>query len=376
MPSTKITRVASIGITNAIETLTCSANERKSPPGNSETEPRQGKRRNSLVTALKPLLLSMTFIGISDYWKILENDRSRSFRGRILKVYRITLIVLSVCNVIRFFPAYSSVSGFSGELLNNVLIHGWFLQCTVNSCVSYNIVENPNKLRQFFKLWDKYWTRVNDVWGSCTGDKENAAILKMVRKATVICTATGWMLVLGNTIFFIYTTFISSTKTFDHVITPYSNSHPHAFEMKTVFLIMQLFLTGAWIFTSLIVLLLHLILYYAAKQLSKTMEEMQSKAPTKLQETMELFRQQHTELCDMIEVADDIFQFNVGYSLFTDIFLILILVYNLCWYEEVRSSIVDLFSHFFWLSGLMAMLVALMSVCCIVNNWVSTSQSV
>ncbi|XP_033726000.1 uncharacterized protein LOC117315757 [Pecten maximus] len=78
-------------------------------------------------------------------------------------------------------------------------------------------------------------------------------------------------------------------------------------------------------------------------------------------------RKQHNALCNMLDIGDDVLKHQVGLCLVLNVFITLILIYNICWYEAVRKDIGTLVSHIFWLSGSGTMLISLMAVCCMVN---------
>lgn len=324
---------------------------------------------NPLICALKHMFISMTILGICDYWKLLQNGRRRSFRENIRRAYRLTLVSVLVCNVIRYCPAYASSSDFGAELLTTVLLHGWYIQCAANCVVCYSIVQNPQKLGHFFTLWEKYWRRANDVWGNDTGEVENALICKKIRKISMVCTLLSWMFIVGNFTFIYYTVFY--TNTFPGSIAPYTFQHRHVNIIKGVYLVVVFYLSGVWVYTGITMFVIHLSLYFAVKQFTQKFDEIISKTTKEVQEGMEAVRSLYNDLCQLIEVVDNIFQFCVGVGLFTYIFLTLILVYNICWYETVRNSPAQLVSHIFWLSGMATMLCTLMAACCVVNNWVS-----
>lgn len=370
MSKTKLTRVATIGTNKVFDAFKTSYTGKEHRPDEEDHRSSDGQRSGLLVTSMAPLFISMSIFGLSDYWKLLGKYGIRgSFRSRGLKVYRIAVVVVYMANVVRFFPAFANTTEFGALLMSNVMVEVWFLHCFVNGMICYKMVENPNKLRNFFTLWEKYWKRGNEVWGNTTGDEENAKICKRMRKVTSICTIIGWCFVFVNVTFTIFTSFV--TKTFEIILTPFSSTNPHAFEIKACMQIIQFYLSGIWVFACLVLFLVSLTLYYATKQFANKFDELKSKSVTEVNDNMEAFRDQYNYLCDMIDAVDDTFQFYIGISLFTNILLMLIVMYNLCWYENVRNTLAELIAHIFWMFGISFMLVLQMAMCCVVNTWVS-----
>lgn len=372
-PKTRRIHVANFEHNNALKTFSSSHNERSHPED--EVRP-HGQERTSgvLLNALKPLFISMTCVGILDYRNIMKDARRETVRGKCVNAYRSAVMSLLVANFLRFSWAYSDSSNSGSELLTNIMIHTWFLQCSVNMMVCYTIVKNPNKLRLFFTLWDNYWKKVNDSCGNNTGEMDNKSIGKTIRKVTAICTVIGWTFVVGNVLFAFYLC-VYTTTTFEHLLTPLSKSHSKAPIATAVYLVVQFYLTAVWIFTWLAMFLIQLSLYYSVKQFATVIEEqIKCQQFSVIRETMEAWRYQYNELCNIIDVVDDIFRFNLGLSLITYVVLVLILVYNTLWYESVRNSPPELMTQFFWLSGIATMLVTSMSVCCLVNSWVRISM--
>lgn len=366
MSKSNVIRVAPIGRYDTKDSFISSSTDWKSHTDAIDEPVKAGMKPSPLVIALRPLLISMTCFGIFDYWAMFDNGIIRP-RRIVLKVYRVVTITILVGNCVRFFPAYTRNTEFGPELLTSVMIHAYFIHSALNSIACLTAVENPKKLRYFCTLWDKYWKKAMETWNSSTC--ENKTACKRLKRIIVVCTILGWAFIISNTLFSFYTMFY--TETFHDVITPLTSHHPYAPVARVVFLVVHVFISAVWIYTGILTFLMHLLLYEAAKAFAKKMEQMKPKSLTDVEGEMELCRQQHNRLCELIDVVDGIFQFIVGISLFSYIFCTLIIVYNMCWYETVRSSAGQLVSHFFWLSGMVTMLVLLMAASCLVNNWVS-----
>lgn len=332
---------------NAFETFS-SHSERTSHLDEDVTSPEEGRTSGVLMNALKPHFISMISVGLFDYGNILKDiRREKTLRSKCLKAYRATLMFVLVANFLRYCMAYSASPNFCAELLTIILVHSWYLHGSVNIIFCYTIVDNPNKLGQFFTLWNKYWKSINDASGNNnTGEMENASICRRIRKAAIISTVMGWIFVAGHILFISYNCFYATI--YPQFLTPLSLSHPQAHIAKVIFLIVNFYLSAAWVFTFTIMFLIQLSLYYMVKQFATKMdEEITTKPVCEIQKQIELYREQYNKLYQIIDLVDDTFQFNLGFSLLQYVFAILIVVYNILWYESVRRSPVELATHFY-----------------------------
>ncbi|XP_060076629.1 uncharacterized protein LOC132556264 [Ylistrum balloti] len=355
MTRTKIS-VASVGMVEPFET-----SELPSKPNTDKISSEDVKRSNCLLSALRPLLFSMSITGLFDVWKFLEYGQGKPVTKRIfLKLYRIMLLVLFGFNCIRYFLAYHSFD-FGSELLSTVLIHAWFILCSTSAVSCYRITENPENLITFFSLWRKYWNMVTEVDSSV----KQACSWRQIRKYTNVCTVIGWFAIFGNIGFCSYT--LISGAAFKNMIEPFPRSHGLFPVIASMYLVIVLYLTCAWSFSTGLMITLTLSMYQEFKQFALRLEKVTQKSVAEVKENMEAMRKQHNALCNMLDKADDILKHQVGLCLVVHVFLILLLIYNICWYEIVRTDIGVLVSHLFWLTATSTILTALMATCCLLN---------
>ncbi|XP_069102793.1 putative gustatory receptor 28b [Argopecten irradians] len=360
MPSRKIS-VTTVGMISGLESSKMSWGSEHS---NDKLTPQEVKRSNCLVSALRPLLLSMSLVGLFDIWKIQKyGQEPRAHRRAFFKLYQIFIICLFVFNLIRFFFAFQSFE-FGSELLATVLLQTWFMLCTSYALICYKMIENPTALIRFFTQWQKYWSLVRDLTGECS--KEQACSWKRIRKYASVATVIGWSIVIGNVGFCSYT--IITGTAFTNMLDPFSRSH-YLFPLTlSIFHVIILYLSCAWSFITAFMIVLILSLYQEFKHFAERLENLTHDKPIpEVQENLEAMRVEHNALCNMIDTADGVLKHLVGLCLVVHVFITLILIYNICWYEVIRTDIGQLVSHIFWLSGNSSMLIAMMAVCCMVN---------
>ncbi|XP_060076617.1 uncharacterized protein LOC132556249 [Ylistrum balloti] len=85
------------------------------------------------------------------------------------------------------------------------------------------------------------------------------------------------------------------------------------------------------------------------------------------QKCLEVYRQQHNILCNMLDTGDEVLHHLIGSCLFIHILDCLLLIYNLCRYDGVGSDTGQLFSHIFWFFGMSTTLITVIAVCSLVN---------
>ncbi|OWF40111.1 hypothetical protein KP79_PYT25138 [Mizuhopecten yessoensis] len=166
--------IASVGIDPASEVPTESTTKTEHAISD------DAHRLDCLLSAFRPLLISMSFLGLFDFWKIRDYgvQKTRS-RTRFIKVYRIIIISLLLFNFFRHFLAYGSLD-FGPKVLSTLMLHAWFLLCLLYVITCFKMVENPTKVICLFKTWNTYWDLVrNEKYDSILGQ---ACSWRQIRK--------------------------------------------------------------------------------------------------------------------------------------------------------------------------------------------------
>ncbi|XP_060076616.1 uncharacterized protein LOC132556248 [Ylistrum balloti] len=310
-----------------------------------DIEDTRDSQRNALTQVLRPLFLCMTLSGTFDHWKIQAGHvSSRTLMSKCLKCYRITMLVLYIVNACRYFPTYLSISSFGPDLLTKLMVHLWYLLCILNGYACYKMVEDPKRLTLLLELFNVYHDRFEN-------EVENFSVVSKVGKITSISMVLGWFFNIGNVVFAGYMLYTSNI--FDNFIAPFTNTNPMSNLIKALYLVIHLFLSCTWIFTCIATMIFSLTLYFLFKQFVRTIEKLKSQPAQEVYHLLERYRKQHNALCDMIDVADDTFSLYVAFSLTVSMLLALMLLYNICWYNSIRSDPGQLISHIFWLMAVL-----------------------
>ncbi|XP_069102491.1 uncharacterized protein [Argopecten irradians] len=322
----------------------------------------EDKRWNCLISALRPLLISMSVVGLFDVWKLRDiNDKNPASKRTLFKLYHLGVVCILGFNFIRFFHAYNSFA-FGSELLSTVYSHAWFFLCFVYAAMNYRIVQNPTKLSQFFTQWNQYWCLVKKA----PKDVSQEDSWKHIRRFTTITTIITWVFVLINVSFICYLIFHGHSE--PNLLEPITEEHDLFILVACLGQIVGLCCSCAWCFVTTFLIVIFLSLYYEFKNLVNRFEKMtQTLSTSQIRENIEAIREQHTALCDMLDTGDCVFKHYIGACIFFHIFITLLLLYNLCWHDTVRDDFGQLLTHVFWLIAVIGVASVVMVTCSLVN---------
>lgn len=326
----------------------------------SDIESQQDGGGSTLYTALRPLFICMTLTGTCDHW-LIKDGINRKFINKCVRIYRITTLVLFMLNFLRYCPAYVNVTEFGADLMTRLMVHIWYLLCLLNGYVCYRMVENPKRIRHLLDLWNNYQDRFGN-------DKENNQICSKVRTFVYISIALGWFFNVGNVVFAGY--MLYSTHIFENFITPFTDSSSMAPVIKAVYLILHLVLSSTWIFTCIATITVTYTLYLALRRLAGDVDILKSLTLVEVKAKLEKLRQRHDVICEMIDVTDTIFSVYVAISVLVSMMLALMLLFNIVWYESVRSDPGQTVSHVFWLMAVLTNIVVVATSSGMINEWV------
>ncbi|XP_033725060.1 uncharacterized protein LOC117315032 [Pecten maximus] len=328
---------------------------------NPDVEGQRYGQRNALLIALRPLLLCMTLSGTFDHWKIEGGHNScRPLISKCLKCYRITMLVLFVINFFRYIPTYLEITAFGPDLLTKLMVHLWYLLCILNGYACYKMVEDHGRLTNLLQLINSYQDQFEN-------EEEKKAVYSKVRLITNISMGLGWFFNIGNVVFAGYMLYKSDI--FDNFIAPFTNKNSMSSLIKAVYLFIHFLLSCTWIFTCIATMIFSLAIYFLLKRFARRIEKIKTRSTPEVQNILESYRKQHNALCEMIDVADDSFSLYVAFSLTVSMLLALMLLYNICWYESIRSDPGQLISHIFWLMAVLSNLSAVAISTGMINQW-------
>ncbi|XP_069102991.1 uncharacterized protein [Argopecten irradians] len=326
----------------------------------SDVENQHVRQSNELYIAMRPLFLCMTFSGTFDHWKIQRGRHScKTSISKYLFCYRIFIFVLFVVNFIRYFPTYMEIKSFGPDLLTKLMVHFWYILCILNALACYKMVEDPDRVTKLLQIMGKYQDRLEI--------SEKKTICNSIGKITNASLGLGWFFNIGNVVFAGYMLFQSTI--FDNFIAPFTNQNSMSVLIKAVYLLMHLLLSCTWIFTCIATMIFSLTLYHFLKRFTHKIEKLKTTSAPEVQIKLESYRKQHNALCEMIDVADDTFSLYVASSLTISVSLALMLMYNICWYQSIRSDVGQLISHIFWLMAVISNLSVVTITTSLINHW-------
>ena len=303
----------------------------------------------NLYKSLQPFFINLKIFGLHHKKKFqlettdacTENTKKWSWKDVTMSqcyAYLITLLI--ILNHLRYYSAFGEGSGFSLEFLSKIIFWAWTLLCVNNMIVCLRASHCYSCLPEFFLEWQKLHLTDNEPF-----------CLRFCRKNAYLYSIVCYLLLIGNMAATVY--LLCFTNLYKSWLTPLDKSIAHLNLVYGVFIFILIFLSAAWIFPIALQYITCKILYHEFKRFNTYFRNQQRENNFQIFANFERMRQKHQQLCKLVDHADDFLAlYHAGVVVFS-LVGICINIYNLIWFEEVRTNFYMIAVHLFWFLSLL-----------------------
>ena len=261
----------------------------------------------SLFHAMKSLLVSCYVAGLLSR----KRFHKTGFRKHLTVSYLYSTVVLTILtvNAIRRLAMFNKTDEF-GSLLFVKLSYTVAAIEALGHFIGFYVVTSA------YEKFPKYFIE----WENIRKDCPRGPIIKL----TNICTAVMWIIVVSNVCFNGYLMIFTDSLTMLKVIEQSYMTVVVVFD-----LIVEFYVSFAWIAPSLLMFLFCKILANEFNQIKQKIKDLDRKGHMELLQGLEGIRQDHDQLCILVGYADNLFSMQIFGSFAGSVFLICLIFYVL-----------------------------------------------
>ena len=281
------------------------------------------------------------------------SERARSFFDNPLHLYSFGVLVMLWLNVARMTSVFTSDDVFGNVLFSKIGVFTWMLMCAL-LCTGYYTACRGDMFRQISKSVPLSSVGIENV-------KRKAAILTLV----------AWFGIVGDTCIVIYGLFFSEGMV-NYMLAPcHSMVLKGDFRVpKTVYLIVNVYLNGSWMFPIAMNAIVSSIFYNQLTNFNNRFQTALHRAPGQMQvcfdEVIETFRQEHQSITRMIKKGDRFMALMNGILVVSQYAILITMFYNLIFFQSPDPVLI--FACVFWIISALIGLGIAATGCIAVNN--------
>ena len=324
-------------------------NSESSPDINKETSSCTFCKRNSqLYQIMMPFLYLMKVAGLYHHSQFTKSTKECNTKDKVIgnegykrksatpsMVYSAVICIFLACNTIRTMSTFGMDKKFElSSFLWKLSIVAWMINCTTNALAFYRSSNQFNGLTNFFCELDNYSTERPPLF---------------TRRRIIIYVILSCIVIAINMAYSSFLLFDSVL--FEVMLAPLNSKYPNVVYYKVAILIVQFYMTCAWILSMVFMLIICAVLVDLFSHNNKCFQAQIIHEDYSLPPDFEKLRQKYLLLCRLVSCADNFLNAFNGVTLIVASLHLTINMYMLLWYDAVRDNTTVLLGTLFWTSG-------------------------
>ena len=237
-------------------------------------------------------------------------------------VYCGILLVFNI-DILRWLSMFDARDRFGTSLFIKISYCVWSLQCAGHFVASFIACESYHRLPEFFTEWENIRADLSRSMNS-------------INKFAIVCTVILVIFVFANFAFSTYLIFGTTLQ--DVTLAPWNREYEYLVVIQAVNTVHCIYLSFAWIGSSVLMFIICKILAYEFKQINYRIKDLSRMEPPRHVERLEGLRRHHQNLCNLVANADDIFSMQIAISFTGSLVTACLMIYIIIYDDDPTSS--------------------------------------
>ena len=233
-------------------------------------------------------------------------------------VYSYIVLFFISFNALRWLTMFQSNEKFGTFLFTKIIFCTFCMQNVTHSVAFVIASESYERLPEFFLQWEKIRTK-------------DSRSLTYISHLSNVCTTIIWIIVVCNVGSSAYLAFFTPLQ--NPLLVPWDENFEYAFIIRIINTIQYVYLTISWVASSAMMFIICKNLANEFNKINFNIKQLSSADPGKLAKDLEVIRQNHQKLCNLVVNADDILSMQVACSLSCSLLLSCLMIYLILYFE-------------------------------------------
>ena len=316
--------------------------------------------KNELFDSMQWLIIVMKAFGLIHIDNSVGNVEGRPKRKLpASRVYQLCVIALLSANQARMCFIFVLAEGINPQLFMDMTFFCWMFLSLMDSVNMLKACSCKNKLLTAVSAWKKF------------NQKPSPVKMANYRKKCIIMAVASISGVPTNMVLVTYA--LLTTSLFDGALTPISRDHEYIIVIRAFYMIPHVYICSSFMLTTCLILLLG---YVAHNELKEFNEQFRSCITPEgdFIGDLEEQRMRHQRICEFIEDSDASVSMAIGFSFLFCMMELLLVLYNLIWWHDLRIHPLMMFLVCFWCILVVSIIGLIIFFCAYVNHEVGDTS--